>query len=155
MEHAKKLAEVEGQRAEENKMTARQLRKRSIYLAGAFGVAVLLLLIAGALGFQAQNARLLATSRELAAASIGNLDVDPERSILLALKAIDTHYTIEAEDALHRAIQASRVQLVLQAHEPGFRPALHLARMENILLLPVRMKLQRYSMFPRASCYFL
>ncbi|HKG53706.1 MAG TPA: helix-turn-helix domain-containing protein, partial [Anaerolineales bacterium] len=36
LEHAKKLAEVEGQRAEENKITARQLRKRAIYLAGAF-----------------------------------------------------------------------------------------------------------------------
>src|SRR6185503_3015728 len=90
------------------------------YLAGAFGIAMVLALTAVLLGVQAQNARLLATSRELAAASVSNLDIDPERSILLALKAVNTHYTIEAEDALHRAIQASRVQLVLQAHEPGF-----------------------------------
>jgi len=120
LEYAKKLAEVEGQRAEENKITARQLRKRSVYLAGAFGFAIILALAAILSGVQAQNARLLATSRELAAASISNLDIDPERSILLALKAVNAHYTIEAEDALHRAIQASRVQLVLQAHEPGF-----------------------------------
>jgi WD40 repeat protein/transcriptional regulator with XRE-family HTH domain len=119
LEHAEKLAEVEGQRAEENKMTARKLRKRAIYLTGAFAVAIVLALIAVLLGLQAQNARLLATSRELAAASISNLEIDPERSILLAIKAVDTHYTIEAEDALHRALQASRVQLVLQAHEPG------------------------------------
>lgn len=119
LEHAKKLAEVEGQRAAENKMTARQLRKRAIYLTGAFGVAIVLALTAVLLGVQAQNARLLATSRELAAASISNLETDPERSILLALKALETRYTIEAEDALHRALQASRVQLVVQAHEPG------------------------------------
>ncbi len=127
-DQAKKLAEVESQRAEENKITARQLRKRAIYLAGAFGMAVVLLFIAGFLRMQAQNARLLATSRELAAASISNLDLDPERSILLATRALNIHYTIEAEDALHRALQASRVQLVLQTHESGapasvaFRP---------------------------------
>jgi WD40 repeat protein/basic membrane lipoprotein Med (substrate-binding protein (PBP1-ABC) superfamily)/transcriptional regulator with XRE-family HTH domain len=119
LEQANKLAAFEGQRAEENKMTARQLRKRSLYLTGAFGVAIILAFTAVLLGVQAQKARLLATSRELAAASIGNLDIDPERSILLALKAVNTHYTIEAEEALHRALQASRVQLVLQDHEPG------------------------------------
>ena len=55
----------------------------------------------------------------MAAAAISNLDVDPERSILLALKALDSRYTIEAENALHRAIQASRVRRVVQAYEPG------------------------------------
>jgi hypothetical protein len=119
LDHAKKLAEVERQRAEENKMTARQLRRRSMFLAGAFGMAVVLLFIAGLLGWQAQNARLVATSRELAAASISNLELDPERSILLATRALNIHYTIEAEEALHRALQASRVQLVLQTHEAG------------------------------------
>jgi len=72
--------------------------------------------------FFARQARVtsrLATSRELAAASISNLDVDPERSILLALEALNTSYTIEAEDALHRAVQTSRVQLAVPAHESG------------------------------------
>jgi len=58
----------------------------------------------------------LATSRELAASALNNLPVDPERSILLALAALETAHTLEAENALHRAIQASRVQLTLSGH---------------------------------------
>ena len=59
----------------------------------------------------------VAAARELAAASVANLGVDPERSILLALEAIDrtraTDGTVlpEAEEALHRAVTASRIAL--------------------------------------------
>ena len=45
--------------------------------------------------------------------SINNLEVDPERSILLALYALRTAYTREAEDALHLAVQSSRVRMAL------------------------------------------
>jgi WD40 repeat protein len=58
----------------------------------------------------------LATSRELAAAALNNLEVDPERSILLAMQAISVVHTTEAEDALHRAVQSSRVRLTLSGH---------------------------------------
>ena len=58
----------------------------------------------------------IATSRELAASALNNLEIDPERSILLALAAIEKAHTLEAENALHRAIQASRVQLTLAGH---------------------------------------
>jgi len=119
LESAQKLAETERQRAEEQTRSAGQLRKRAIYLAGAFVVALAMAVVAIFFGQQAQTASRLATSRELAAASISNLDVDAERSILLALKALDSSHTTEAEDALHRAIQASRSQLVIHAHEPG------------------------------------
>jgi WD40 repeat protein len=56
-----------------------------------------------------------ATARELAAASVANLDVDPERSILLALEAVDVTRQVdgtvlpEAEEALHRAVRTSRL----------------------------------------------
>ena len=49
--------------------------------------------------------------RELAAASVANLDVDPELSILLAIEAVQTTRSTgapvlrEAEDALHRAVR--------------------------------------------------
>jgi WD40 repeat protein len=119
LENARKLAETERQRAEEQTRSAGQLRKRAIYLAGALGVALLMAVAAVLFGSQAQTASRLATSRELAAASIANLEIDPERSILLALEALDASRTIEAEDALHRAVQASRVQAVIEAHEPG------------------------------------
>ena len=51
----------------------------------------------------------LATSRELAAAAVNNLQVDPERSILLALEALKEADTLEAQSALHQAILASRL----------------------------------------------
>ena len=119
LEAARKLAETEKQHAEEQTRSAKLLRKRAIYLAGAFIVAMVMAIAATFFGRQAQASSRLATSRELAAASISSLDVDPERSILLALEALDTGYTIEAEEALHRAVLASRVGLVIQAHEPG------------------------------------
>jgi WD40 repeat protein len=64
-----------------------------------------------------------ATARGLAAAAVANLDADPERSILLALQAIDetreTDGTVlpEAEEALHRAVVASRA--VLTVYDEG------------------------------------
>ena len=70
----------------------------------------------------AQQQSLVASVRELAGAANLNLDVDPERSILLALQAVAlTDKTgqpplIEAQDALHRAVQASRIQATLHGH---------------------------------------
>ena len=54
----------------------------------------------------------VATARELAAAANANVDVDPERSILLALEAVERTRSDEgaalpeAEEALHRAVTA-------------------------------------------------
>ena len=66
---------------------------------------------------RAEDAQLIATARELAAASTASLDDDPERSILLALEAIETtrrhdgSVRREAVGALHEAVGASRVLL--------------------------------------------
>ena len=57
----------------------------------------------------AQSANRIATSRELAGASLVNLDIDPERSILLALQAEAQADTFQAQDALHRAVQTSHL----------------------------------------------
>jgi WD40 repeat protein/serine/threonine protein kinase/DNA-binding SARP family transcriptional activator len=65
----------------------------------------------------------IATARELAMAALNNLDVDPERSILLAMQAVTTTYAAdqtvlrEAEEALHRAVHASRLTRIV----PGGR----------------------------------
>jgi WD40 repeat protein len=64
----------------------------------------------------------VAFSRELASSSIANLDVDPERSLLLALQAVDITQNAgqpvqsEIEDALRRAVQTSRVRLTISGH---------------------------------------
>ena len=119
LESAQTLADTQRQRAEEQVLHARKLKRRAIYLAGAFVMAAMMALAALFLGRQAQVASRISTSRELAAASVTSLEVDPERSILLAMEALDVSYTVEAEDALHRAVQASRVKLVVPVHEYG------------------------------------
>ena len=119
LETARKLAEAEQRRAEEQSHAAGQVRRRSTYLAGALVLALVMVLIASILGWQARMANLAALSRELAAAALGSLESDPERSILLALEALSTTYTLEAEDALHQSILASRVRHTLPIAVPG------------------------------------
>ncbi|NTU64400.1 MAG: WD40 repeat domain-containing protein, partial [Chloroflexi bacterium] len=129
LEAAQKLAESESRRAEEQARSAGQLRRRARYLTGAFIVALVMALAAVFFGAQArqttvvaQNERRIATARELAAASLNNLTIDPERSILLALQSISTTRTVdgtvlpEAEEALHRSIVASPIRLTLTGH---------------------------------------
>jgi WD40 repeat protein/serine/threonine protein kinase/DNA-binding SARP family transcriptional activator len=71
----------------------------------------------------AQQQAGLSRARELAAASIANLDKDPQRSILLALEAADVARTAdqgvirEIEEALHQAILASRLELIITPEE--------------------------------------
>ncbi len=119
LDAAEKLIEIEHRRAEEQVLSSLQLRRRSRLMTGAFLLSVLLLVAALWLGWQARQAGRLAASRELAAAALSNLNVDPERSILLALQAADTSYTLEAEEALHQAVLTSRVRKIIPAHEPG------------------------------------
>jgi WD40 repeat protein len=51
----------------------------------------------------------LAVSRELAGAAINSLDEDPERSVLLALEALGAADTLEARNALRRALPEIRI----------------------------------------------
>ncbi|HSL42851.1 MAG TPA: AAA family ATPase [Anaerolineales bacterium] len=130
-EAERQYAEIERQRAAEQMRTARQLRTRAIYLTGALIFALLMAVTASFFSVRSRQAALaaqeqqrIAYSRELSAASSSNLDVDPERSILLALKAIDVTDQVkdpqvrrEAEEALHLAVLASHVRLSWAAHQ--------------------------------------
>lgn len=119
LQAAQDLAEAERKRAQEQALAARQLRRRSFYLAGAFIIAIIMAFSAGFSGWQARAYNRLAAARELAATSISNLDNDPELSLLLALQAAEATYqqdgTIlkEAQDALHRSLQAYRLLLTI------------------------------------------
>jgi WD40 repeat protein/DNA-binding SARP family transcriptional activator len=98
----------------------RRARLRRLRLtASSLGVG-LLITAALAVFALAQSARVdtevrVATARELAAAAVANLEADPERSILLALEAVevtrDAEGTVvrEAEEALHQALHRSRL----------------------------------------------
>jgi conflict system STAND superfamily ATPase/WD40 domain-containing protein len=128
-------AERERQEATERERQARELglqrraANRLRYL-----VAVLALFLVGAIGLTtfafnqrnvAERTARLASARELAASAISSLNRDPESSILLALQAVTTTYAIdrtvlpEAEQALHRAVQASHVQLTFADETSG------------------------------------
>ena len=65
---------------------------------------------------EANKQRNLSLARELAAVSIANLDVDPELSLHLALRAISNTYTLQGEDAVRRALLAPPVVVTLQGH---------------------------------------
>jgi WD40 repeat protein/transcriptional regulator with XRE-family HTH domain len=70
----------------------------------------------------AQQQALISSVRELSSEANLNLEIDPELSTLLALQAVNKTYAIdhtvlpEAEEALHRAVQASRIELTLRGH---------------------------------------
>jgi WD40 repeat protein/class 3 adenylate cyclase len=95
----------------------RRLRALVAVLGVAAVLAIGLTLFATRQSSRAAAEERTATARELAAASAASLEVDPERSILLALEAIDETRSVdgtvipEAEDALHRAVAASRIVL--------------------------------------------
>ncbi|MBC8448330.1 MAG: TIR domain-containing protein [Chloroflexi bacterium] len=59
----------------------------------------------------------IATSRELAAAAMSQLETDPERGLLLAMEAVRAAHTFEAEDALRQSLQHSHIRTILWGHE--------------------------------------
>jgi WD40 repeat protein len=89
---------------------ARRIRRLAVVLA----VIAVIALAASLLAWRSSRQ---ARARELAAAAVANLAFDPQRSLLLALASLDTDPSVMAEDALHRALEASRVEAVLAGHD--------------------------------------
>ncbi len=136
-EHAEELNNLEREFLSESRVasereTERQRRTNRRLRGLLVGTAVFLVvaLLAGGLALvqmgqardeavRAENQARIASARELAAAAVANLDVDPERSILLALAAVDATWEVDrpvlpvAEEALHRALQEDRVLLTV------------------------------------------
>ena len=119
LEAAQKLAETERARAEEQAQSNRRLHQRAVTMTIAFIIVGILALVALVFGQWAIRAENLATSRELAAASGNNLQIDPERSVLLALQAVEETNTLEAVNALHRALPELHSIFTLPAHPQG------------------------------------
>ncbi|HUE98540.1 MAG TPA: BTAD domain-containing putative transcriptional regulator, partial [Anaerolineales bacterium] len=137
---ARELAKAQQERADTEKQLSEsqtralwQLRRRAIYLTAALffalgmaGIALFMgervrqvALTAQANAERAEEERQIAFSRELAAASVSNLGLDPELSILLALAAVAEGQSAglpvprEAEEALHGSLLASRLRMTL------------------------------------------
>jgi WD40 repeat protein len=138
LEAARKLAETEKRRAEEQTRAAGRLRQRALLLAGALLVAVGLAFAAVWLAQRARTERnnaeyqrQVAFTRELSVNAVNNLRADPERSILLALQAVSVGSAggkpvlVEAEEALHRAVQESRLRLTIRGHTAGLYRVAH------------------------------
>ena len=119
----------ETERAAEESRLAREhaLERRSVnrlraivaVLGVAAAVALGLTVFAFEEGNRSERQARIAETRELAAASVANLDVDPELSVLLAREAVreatgDGAALPEAADALHQAVATSRVVLTIR-----------------------------------------
>ena len=99
----------------------RRLRAQLVAVAAALVVSLVVGAIAVGQRDRASDQSRLAEARELAAAANANLDVDPERSVLLALEAVERSRDRrrgpgrgalpEAVEALHTAVAASRLEL--------------------------------------------
>jgi WD40 repeat protein/serine/threonine protein kinase len=124
-EEARRRHEVELERR-----SAKRARALVAVFAAAAFVAASLVVVATRQSTRAERQSRVATARELASAALANLEIDPERSILLALQAVRTTRAVdgtvmrEAEEALHRSIQASRIvmRLDVSAAELEFSP---------------------------------
>jgi hypothetical protein len=125
LQAAQQLAQSEQQRVIEQTRANRRLRWLLAGLAAVLLVAVFSAVYAFNQRTIAQNETRLATSRQLAAAAVNNLDADPQLSILLALEAVAEARTAglpvprEAQEALHQSLQASRLEMVINAHPGG------------------------------------
>jgi WD40 repeat protein/transcriptional regulator with XRE-family HTH domain len=119
LEVARRLTEVEKARAEEQLQTNKRLRLRAALLAAALFVAGVLAATAVLFGWRAVQAERLSVSRELALAAVNNLEVDAERSALLALQALETADTLEARNALHQSLPELHLLRAIPAHERG------------------------------------
>ena len=111
------------ERREDAEAIARQARanRRLRWQRAAIAVALVVALVGGFIALdqrrQAEQERRVASARELAAAAVASIPDDSERSMLLALAAIEetrshgAEALPEAVEALHRAVTASRVLL--------------------------------------------
>src|SRR6185503_18916180 len=122
LEAAQKLAETEKARAVEQTTSIKKLRQRGVFLTGALALATVAAIVAGVFASNSQRQSTLSSIHEILSAANLNMEMDPERSMLLILQAmnkmdaIDQPVLPEAEDALHRAVQASRIELSLRGH---------------------------------------
>ncbi len=116
LDAARQLAEAERVRAEEQTLAIKQIRRRGAFLMVVSIVAVLLTIAVILFSRQAIQNEQLSVSRELAAAAVSNLQIDPERSVLLALLALDKSNTLEARNALHQSLPELHILHTILAH---------------------------------------
>ncbi len=112
----RELSDRERERKEAEERRRRERRNRVVrVLAIVLGALVVGLVVAILAAFDENE---IADSRALASGATSQLAVDPERGLLLALEAMRRRDTAEAEQALRRAVVASRVRARLGSGRP-------------------------------------
>jgi len=107
-------------RTRDNEQRSKRNRRRSWILTGFAGAAVIALILAVAALYQSSlrsSEAAVNHARELSAGAMGNLDTDPELSMLLALEALSVtpEPQREAVEALHAAVLTSRTEFLLSS----------------------------------------
>jgi WD40 repeat protein len=105
-------------RTRDNEQRTKRTRRRTWILVGFAGAAVIALILAVAALYQSSlraSEAAVNHARELSAGAMGNLDTDPELSMLLALEAMSVtpEPQREAVEALHAAVLASRSEFLM------------------------------------------
>lgn len=116
---ARELAEAERRRAEEREQATHRLSARNRIITVLGALALIAAMIAGFLGLRAEVQRQIAVarlSRELAAMATGNLEMDPELSLLLAIESVQVANTSQAVETLRKALLESHVRATMRGH---------------------------------------
>ncbi|MFU8771799.1 MAG: BMP family ABC transporter substrate-binding protein [Anaerolineales bacterium] len=121
LETARQLAASEKKRAEQQLTSNRRLRLFTAVIALVFLVTLAAAWVAVEQRNHANRITYLAHSRELTAAALNYLDLDPQLSILLALEAVEESQfanvpvSPETESVLHQAVRHSRQTHIIHA----------------------------------------
>lgn len=116
---------IERARAAEKLHDAQRRTRRLRW--GATGLMVIVFITMGLLGLalkqrnEIKQTRIDGYSRELAAYSIANTEIDPYLSLLLAIKSASTSMTEDSIIALRKSLEAQRTQFVLHGHTGAVR----------------------------------
>jgi WD40 repeat protein len=113
---AQEKAAAEGLRAAEAIRSNQRLRTRNRIITAIGLMAMVAALAAMFFAWQTRQQTQLSRSRELSAVALGQIDIDPERAILIALEGVQSAPTLEAIDTLRQALAASRARAVLRGH---------------------------------------
>ena len=109
--------ELERQRSE-----AERRHRRLLWIAGIGAIALALMTGVAVFAFlqrsEARSQAGIAQARELAAKAVSELQVDPQRSLTLAIESAEKRRTSEAEDVLRQALLASRERAILPSRGP-------------------------------------
>jgi WD40 repeat protein len=101
---------------EATQQRAAQLRRRALYLLGAFGLALVAAAVAVVFGIRSDATQKLSRSRELAAVAVNQINIDPERGLLIAIEAAQTATAFESQDALRQLLATAPLR-ILRGHE--------------------------------------